>query len=321
MTRKPSNVSAGSGIAAGMALAAAALGIAAAGATAFFAGSRCLRSARTESGVARVKEVRDTTGNRVRVLQQGGVYQSATYLDERRFEPVFAYYRAFDRMFDAEAAKRETTGRGIDRVLVMGGGGYAYPKHVLTTHPTIDMDVVEIDPSITRLARRWFFLDELELIAGDRLRLITADARSLIFRAMAEGVRYDAIVNDCFAGHEPVRSLATVEALHQVKACLNPGGLYLANVVTSAGGENVDFLRDAAATAASVFSRVHVVPCEDASFGAEDNYLLIATDGTYAFHDELPLDDAMYGDVMCDARGRTALSRADGPLVQRGLVP
>lgn len=107
-------------------------------------------------------------------------------------------------------------------------------------------------------------------------------------------------MNDCFAGCEPVRALATVEALCQVKVCLNPGGLYLANVVSSAGGENIDFLRDAVATAAAVFSHVHVVPCEDVAFGAEDNYLLIATDGAYSFHGELPLDEALCGEVMRD---------------------
>ena len=42
-------------------------------------------------------------------------------------------YRAFDRMFDAEASKRAATGGGIDRVLVMGGGGYAYPCLLYTS--------------------------------------------------------------------------------------------------------------------------------------------------------------------------------------------
>ncbi len=295
MTRKPLNASGTAGIAAGMALCAVT-----AGAVAMFAGSRYPRLVRTKSGMARVKKVRDGAGEQVRVLQQGGVYQSATYLDERRFEPVFAYYRAFDCMFDVEVPKRVATGAGVERVLVMGGGGYAYPKHALTARPSLDMDVVEIDPAVTRLARRWFFLDELERIAADRLRLITADARTFVSQALAEGVRYDAIVNDCFAGCEPVRALATEEALRQVKVCLNPGGLYLANIVTSSGGENIDFLRDAVATAASVFTHVHVVPCEDAEFGAEDNYLLIATDGAYSFHGELTLDEALYGEVMRD---------------------
>ncbi len=56
------------------------------------------------------------------------------------------------------------------------------------------------------------------------------------------------------------------------------------------------------ATAAAGFgmAHVHVVPCEDVAFGAEDNYLLIATDGAYSFHGELPLDEALYGEVMRD---------------------
>ena len=81
---------------------------------------------------------------------------------------------------------------------------------------------------------------------------------------------------------------------------MRPGGLYLANVVSAGGGENIDFLRDAAATAATVFAHVHVVPCEAAEFGGEDNYLLIATDGDYGFEGELPLPREFYGAVLTD---------------------
>ena len=295
MSKKPSISQAGPGIAAGVALGAVAVG-----AAALVVGSQCLQLVRTKSGMARVKKVRDAEGRVVRVLQQGGVYQSATYVDERRFEPVFAYYRAFDCVFEAEEPMRAEAGHGIDRMLMMGGGGFAYPKHALTSHGSLAMDVVEIDPAVTRLARRWFYLDELECIAGPRLRVVTADARSFVSTALAEGVRYDAVVNDCFSGAEPVRSLATVETLCQIKVCLRPGGLYLANVVSASGGENVDFLRDAMATAAAVFTHVHVVPCADASFAAEDNYLLIATDGEYAFSGESDLDEGVFGSVMRD---------------------
>lgn len=296
MSKKPPVAAASAGVAAGVVLGAVAVG-----AAALVVGSQCLQLVRTKSGLARVKKVRDAQGSAVRVLEQGGVYQSATYLDERRFEPVFAYYRAFDCMFDAEAVMRVSYGHGIDRALMLGGGGFAYPKHALTTHDALVMDVVEIDPAVTRLARRWFYLDELERMAGPRLGVHTADARSFVSGALAEGARYDAIVNDCFSGAEPVRSLATVEALCQVKVCLSPGGLYLANVVSESGGANIDFLRDLMATAAAVFANVHVVPCEDASFGAEDNYLLIATDGEYSFEHELEIDEGVLGTVMRDA--------------------
>lgn len=265
-----------------------------------WAASRCLHVARTHSGMARVRRLEDADGRVVRVLQVGGVFQSATYVDERRFEPVFAYYRAFDAMFEADKALRAQTGHGVERVLMLGGGGYAYPKHALTRHPELSMDVVEIDPAVTRLARRWFYLDELHERVGERLGLITADARGYLGRAASASVRYDAVVNDCFSGVEPVRALATVEALRAARACLVPGGLYLANIVSTCDGVCVDFLRDAVATALCVFDCVQVVPCPDELFGGEDNYLLVGSDTDLDIADALPVDDDFLGSVMHD---------------------
>ena len=163
------------GVVAGVALGAAALGAAAVAVRA-----ACLQVARTRNGLARVRRVRDANGDEVRVLVQGGVYQSASYVGDRWTEPVFAYYRAFDDVFEAQDAMRAACGHGIDRMLMLGGGGFAYPKFALMSHEGLRMDVVEYDAEITRLARRWFYLDELERMVGDRLCVITAEARSYL---------------------------------------------------------------------------------------------------------------------------------------------
>ena len=128
------------GVVAGVALGAAALGAAAVAVRA-----ACLQVARTRNGLARVKRVHDEGGDEVRVLVQGGVYQSASYVGERWAEPVFAYYRAFDDVFEAEDAMRDAYGHGIDRMLMLGGGGFAYPKFALMSHESLRMDVVECD--------------------------------------------------------------------------------------------------------------------------------------------------------------------------------
>lgn len=70
------------GVVAGVALGAAALGAAAVAVRA-----ACLQVARTRNGLARVKRVHDEGGDEVRVLVQGGVYQSASYVGERWAEP------------------------------------------------------------------------------------------------------------------------------------------------------------------------------------------------------------------------------------------
>lgn len=283
------------GVVAGVALGAAALGAAAVAVRV-----ACLQVARTCNGLARVKRVHDEGGDEVRVLVQGGVYQSASYVGERWAEPVFAYYRAFDDVFEAEGAMHDAYGHGIDRMLMLGGGGFAYPKFALMSHEGLRMDVIEYDGEITRLARRWFYLDELERTVGDRLRVITAEARSYLGVTSVGHRRYDVVVSDCFGGAEPVRELATVEALRLVRGSLNAGGIYVANIVSASEGSDVTFLRDCAAAALEVFAHAWVVPCGDAEFGGEENYLLIASDGNYAFAEAVPFDTDFLGTVLHD---------------------
>lgn len=266
---------------------------------------------RTKRGMAYVYTRPTEDGEPARVLRQGGVFQSATYLGERRFEPVFAYHRAFDAMFEA--------GHDVRRVLALGGGGFAWPKHALVEHPGLQVDVVEIDPAIVRAARRWFFVDDLAVQAGvvegscvagtaqgapvspgqpARLGIIVADARDYLERVDAP--RYDAIVNDTFSGREPVRRLATVEAARACKDHLAPGGLYLANVVSQRGGADLTFLCDTVATLSQAFANVQIVPALDEGLAGEDNYLVVATDGELSLAEAIPFDDDFLGSVMHD---------------------
>ena len=247
----------------------------------------------TSSGPAFVRNVPDGNGDIVRVLQQGGVFQSATYLDERRFYPPFAYLRAFERAFEAE-----TEGFAIRRALTIGGGGFAWPKWTLARHPELKLDVVEVDSAIVRIARRHFFLDELETQCGDRLRTFCADGRAFLDNvAHSSSSRYDLVVNDTFTGANPVHALATVEAAYAAKRALNPGGLYAANVVSHAEGSDVTFLRQTVGALQTAFSCIFVVPCADEDFGGEDNYLVVATDRSLAAEgsplaaDAIPFDE------------------------------
>lgn len=251
------------------------------------------RPIRLSGGWGLVRRVRDYDGDPVRVLQIGGVYQSATYLDERRMEPVFSYYRAFDHAF--------TLRPDTHRVLMIGGGGYAWPKHVLATRDDVSLDVVEIDASVTEAARRWFFLDEAMALHPGRCRLITGDGRAVLeTSAVSSGEPYDAIVLDAFEGAEPVRALATVDAARAVRANLVSDGLALANVVSAEAGADIEFLRDIVASFAEVFARVHVIPCEDDPFAVEDNYLLVATDANWPAPDAIPFDEEFLGEPMYD---------------------
>lgn len=247
---------------------------------------------RTMSGIALVYTTRDASGGRVRVLRTGGVYQSATHLGARRMEPVFEYYRAFGRLFDLRPDARQ--------LLAIGGGGFAFPKLVAAEHPGVRTDVVEIDPAVVRIARRWFYLDDAVALAragsGD-LQVICDDGRRFLER---EPGPYDAVILDAFVGETPVRSLATVEALRLVRRALAPGGLLLMNVVSCADGTDVSFLRSVVASALVAFDHVKVVPATDDSHAAEDNYLLVASDTPIDLPDAIPFDEDFLGDVLFD---------------------
>lgn len=280
----------------------------------------------------------------VRVLRSGGVFQSATYTGDHRFEPVFEYYRGFDAMFAAESPLACAFGHGMTDVLMLGGGGFAYPKHLLSTREGISLDVVEIDPAVVAAARRWFFVDELEERLGDvsrargnRMRVFVADAREFLDqqdrlfeaslpdtarrraregggvhgrRAVGAGrdaceylrgrLQYNAIVNDCFVGAEPVGSLATLEAAQAIRRRLVPGGIYLTNVVSRDSCGDLTFLRDQVATLSRVFLHVHIVPCEDERFGGEDNFLVIATDSDVDVPAAVPYDGEFLGETLRD---------------------
>lgn len=231
---------------------------------------------------------------RVRVLRSGGVFQSATYLDERRMEPVFAYYRALERVFEVVPHAR--------RVLVVGGGGFAFPKLVAARHPGVTVDVVELDPKVIEVARRWFFLDEAVALArsgGGDLRVVCDDGRSVLDRALPGS--YDAVVLDAFVGAEPVRALATVEAARAARTALGPGGALVANVVSRGCGSDVSFLRSHVGSLLEAFSNVAVAPAADEGRSDEDNYLVVASDAPLDLPDAIPFDADFPGPVLHDA--------------------
>lgn len=214
-------------------------------------------------------------GRAVRLLRVGRSVQSATYVDEDCYtEPVFDYYLAFDLMFEANP--------GIADVLMVGGGGYAYPKHLIATKPQARIDVVEIDPAITQIAREHFFLDKLvgdyRLGQSGRLGLICDDGARYLAQC---DKRYDAIAFDSFAGKRPVASLAAPECIQAAHACLNPGGVLVANVVSALAGPKAAFLGGYLANLRQTFAHVQALPLSPDAQDAPDNVIVLASDTAF----------------------------------------
>ena len=247
------------------------------------------RPIRLSDGFGLVRTVRLPSGEPVRVMQVGGVYQGASYEGERRMEPVFAYIKGFDACFELRPDAKD--------VLMVGGGAYAWPKHVAEAHPGAHVDVVELEAGVIKAARKHFYLDEaLERHPGS-IGLVWADGRAYVEGSKK---RYDVIVLDAFAGMDPVYSLATVEFFEACEGALEPGGVLLANVVSNEEGEDVEFLQSFVASAREAFAHVEMRLVDNDEYAVEDNYLVAASNEPFELEGSIAYGDEFLGPVLRD---------------------
>lgn len=180
------------------------------------------------------------------------------------------------------------------RVLIVGLGGGAMVRFLTHHEPQVQIDAVEIDPAVVRLAGDYFGVR-----SGGNVRVHTADAVAFV---ESTSDRYDLILMDAFlrpssdtdaTGVPTV--LKTLAFLGRLKQALAPGGVVAFNV-----NEHASMADDVAAVAAA-FGHAAVYRCPPS-----DNKVVIATEGGMATDDELRARiDAL------DARFSGALSFAD----------
>ena len=234
---------------------------------------------RTKFGLTLIFEADNLDGTPVRLLNVNGTFQSGCYVPEDlRFELACEYHREMARVIEGLVEGRGCTrGRPL-RVMVMGGGGYSLPKYLATYVPEARVDVVEIDPAITAIARELFFLDEcLEKTGAEkdgRIRLVNDDAWGFM-RAADEP--YDVIVNDAFSGNRPLGPLTSAEGARTVREHLAEDGVYLANVRCACEGRRAKTLREVEGAFGAEFSHVGYVPEWPDEPEKPGNNVLVAT--------------------------------------------
>jgi spermidine synthase len=113
-------------------------------------------------------------------------------------------------------------------VLIIGLGGGTLPRALAQILPQTRMEVVEIDPAVVRVAKRYFDFD-----SGDRISVAETDGRVYVKRALREGRRYDLIMLDAFDHEYIPEHLLTEEFLREVQSLLAPGGVLAANTFSS----------------------------------------------------------------------------------------
>jgi spermidine synthase len=187
------------------------------------------------------KGAENATGRLMRVMATGPqAKQSAMYLDDPSalVLPYTRYFRLVEHFVPE-----------LKRLLVLGGGGFSFPKFALANYANVSVDVVELDAGIIALARDYF-----ELKDHPRQRIIAEDGRTFLNRNRET---YDAILCDIFNSHYAIPfHLTTVEAAQRMKAALAPQGVVLVNLLSDVDGPCSRFFQALAGTYSAVFPRV-----------------------------------------------------------------
>ena len=203
-------------------------------------------------------------GRVVRELWQNGGSSSAEYVETGA--PAHVYATASLAMLDSLEAYP-------DRILVLGGAALTLPVAFEARDGAARTDVVEIDPEVTELARTYF---EFGRVERPGIRVFHEDGR--VFLRGSQNT-YGLVYLDVFDHLLTVPwTMVTREALADMAGRLDPGGVFMANVLSPLGGPGTAFLARFRATLESVFDDVRIYVTDPSTDpGATQSLIVVAT--------------------------------------------
>ncbi len=208
----------------------------------------------------------DSAGRSLKVLRINNEVNSAMYNDSD--ELVYPYLKFF-HLADRFSVRS-------DSVLLIGGGAFSFPMDFIRSRPQATIDVVEIDPKLEDLARRFFRLEK-----NPRLKIHHEDGRIFLNRAQGP---YDVVLVDAFQSLNVIPfQLATLEAAQRIAGVLHNDGVVMVNIIGSLEGPGSRFLCSELKVYQSVFKNVYLFPLLNPDNSRlRQNIMLVATNSAKA---------------------------------------
>jgi spermidine synthase len=167
--------------------------------------------------------------------------QSAIFTDSD--EPVLRYSKFYHLLRHFKPDFQNT--------LIIGGAGYTFPSEYLRKYAGKKIDVVEIDPQMTEIARRFFRMRD-----NPQMRVFHEDGRVFLNRTAD---KYDVVLVDAFGSVYSVPfQLTTVEAVRKIRDVLTGDGVAILNMISAIEGEGSLFLQAEYETYKAVFPNVYL---------------------------------------------------------------
>jgi spermidine synthase len=113
-------------------------------------------------------------------------------------------------------------------ILIIGLGGGTLPRTLERLLPDADIDVVEIDPAVVRVAQQYF-----GFAPDAHVHVIEQDGRVYVNHAVHSGAHYQLIMLDAYEHQYIPEHLLTREFLGAVRSLLQPAGIVAANTFSS----------------------------------------------------------------------------------------
>ncbi|MFH1371314.1 MAG: fused MFS/spermidine synthase [Planctomycetota bacterium] len=117
-------------------------------------------------------------------------------------------------------------------VMFIGGGGYVFPRYIESNWPGSRIDVIEIDPAVTKAAVAAFGLDP-----NSSINTLFMDARNYVDgllekqRNGGQTYQYDFIYEDAFNDYSVPYQLVTREFNDKIARILADDGVYVLNLI------------------------------------------------------------------------------------------
>ena len=139
------------------------------------------------------------------------------------------------------------------KILIIGLGGGTLPSVLQKIVPLAKIDVVELDPSVVTVAKRFF-----SFAPGKETAVFIEDGRVFVKRAQKQGKQYDLVILDAFDHLYVPEHMLTQEYLREVKSLLGKDGVIAANTFSSSKLYNAE-----SATYASIFGTFYNLKTEN----------------------------------------------------------
>ena len=228
-----------------------------------------------------IQNYTEENGSPARAMSMASGFESATYLDENRYELIFDYLKTYDKY------TLQNVNQPINTLLI-GGAAFQYPKYVLSHYENARIDVAEIDSEVVRLAKKYFFLQEcIDSYdkMGERMDIHIEDGRKYV---ETTAQTYDVIYNDAFSGDTPPATLTTAQFISLVKNKLSPNGIYAINIIDKSDTENAKWLKAECFTLSQYFKNIYIV--QNHPLNERTNYVVFATDANIDIAEAINLD-------------------------------